>query len=70
MPTVSLIQPIHLQYSQYTEVSKYTDDTVWSCSTGDLDIIVHIYFSDTDVLVLALRKVLELSAENDVMIVL
>ena len=32
---------------------------------GDLDISVHIDFSDTDVLVLALRRVPELSAERE-----
>ena len=31
---------------------------------GDLGIIVHVYFSDTDVLVLALRRVPELSTES------
>ena len=31
---------------------------------GVLGIIVHIYFSDTDVLVLALRRVPEISAES------
>ena len=31
---------------------------------GDLGIIVHIYFSDTDVLVLALRRVPELIIES------
>ena len=31
---------------------------------GDLGIIVHIYFSVTDVLVLALRRVPELSTES------
>ena len=31
---------------------------------GDLGIIVHIYFSDTGVLVLALRRVPELSTES------
>ena len=35
---------------------------------GDLGIIVHIYLSDTDVLVLALRTVLELSAKSVVMV--
>ena len=34
---------------------------------GDLGIIVHIYFSDTDVFVLALRRVPELNAENVIM---
>jgi len=33
----------------------------------DLGIIVHIYFSDTDVLLLTLRRVPELSAESIVM---
>ena len=36
---------------------------------GDLGIIVHIYFSDTDVLVLALRRVTELSAESVILMV-
>ena len=31
---------------------------------GDLGIIVHIYFSDTDVLMLALRRVPDLSVES------
>ena len=31
---------------------------------GDLDIIVHIYFNDTGVLVLALRRVPELTTES------
>ena len=35
---------------------------------GDLGITVHIYFNDADVLVLALCRVLELSAESVVMI--
>ena len=34
---------------------------------GDLGIIVHIYFSDTGVLVLALRRVPEISAESNVL---
>ena len=34
---------------------------------GDLGIIVHMYLSDTYVLMLALRRVLELSAENVMM---
>ena len=34
---------------------------------GDLGISVHIYFSDTDVLLLTLRGVPELSAESVVM---
>ena len=34
---------------------------------GDLGIIVHIYFSDTDVFVLALRRLPELSAESVVL---
>ena len=33
----------------------------------DLGIIVHIYFSDTDALLLTLRRVPELSAESVVM---
>ena len=37
-------------------------------ASGDLGIIVHIYFSDTCVLVLALRRVPELSAESVIMI--
>ena len=35
---------------------------------GDLGTIVHIYFSDTDVLLLTLRGVPELSAESVVMV--
>ena len=31
---------------------------------GDLGIIVHIYFSDTDMLVLALRRVPELNTQS------
>ena len=31
---------------------------------GDLGIIVHMYFSDTEVLVLALRRVPEIRAES------
>ena len=34
---------------------------------GGLDIIIHIYLSGTDVLMLALRRVLELSATSIVM---
>ena len=34
---------------------------------GDLGIIVHIYFSDTEVLVLALRRVPEISQESVVL---
>ena len=34
---------------------------------GDLGIIVHIYISDTDVLLLTLHRVPELSAEGVVM---
>ena len=34
---------------------------------GDLGIIVHIYFSDRDILLLTLRGVPELSAESVVM---
>ena len=34
---------------------------------GDLGIIVHIYFSDTDVLVLTLRTVPKLSAQSAMM---
>ena len=34
---------------------------------GDLGIIVHIYFSDTDVLVLALRRVPDLSTKSAIL---
>ena len=55
------LQPIRLQNSQYTEISRYNDAVV---ALGDLGISVHIYFSDTDVLVLALCRFPELSAES------
>ena len=68
MHTVSPIQPIFLQNSRYTEVSGYIDDTVYGVvALGDLGIIVHIYFSDTNVLVLALRRVSEVSAKSVIM---
>ena len=35
---------------------------------GDLGIIVHIYFSDTDVFVLVLRRLPELSTEESVIL--
>ena len=35
---------------------------------GNLDIIVHIYFRDTDILVLALRRVPELSTERVILV--
>ena len=47
---------------------KHTLMTLYAViALGDLDIILHIYLSGTDVLMLALRRVLELSATSFVM---
>ena len=59
--------PIHLQNSQYTEVSRYTDDTVCSCSIGwTMYYWRHLFqwHRCTCVGDLALRRVTELSAES------
>ena len=47
------LQPINLQNLQYTEVSRYSDDTVCSCSIGW-----------SGYLVLALRRVPEFTTES------